>query len=68
MPGSGVRADNIKMLAEKTGCTEFHSSLRSRIKSNMKFVHAAFASSEESYSNNAIWPEQVRELRERLKS
>ncbi len=30
MPGSGVRKENIKMLAEKTGCVEFHSSLRGR--------------------------------------
>src|SRR5690606_29933543 len=30
MPGSGVRKENIKMLAAQTGCTEFHSSLRSK--------------------------------------
>ena len=35
MPGSGIRKENIKMLAEKTGCKEFHSSLRSKIKSKM---------------------------------
>ena len=35
MPGSGVRKENIKMLAEKTGCTEFHSSLRGKEKSKM---------------------------------
>jgi copper homeostasis protein len=32
MPGSGVRKENIKILAEKTGCNEFHSSLRSKKK------------------------------------
>jgi copper homeostasis protein len=32
LPGSGVRKDNIKMLAEKTGCIEFHSSLRGKQK------------------------------------
>lgn len=63
MPGSGVRKENIKMLAEKTGCTEFHSSLRSKTKSKMEFSHPAFENSEESYMNNAINPEEVRILR-----
>jgi len=66
MPGSGLRKENIKMLAEKTGCIEFHSSLRGKIKSPMQFVHPAFANSEESYSNNAISPDDVRSLREAL--
>jgi copper homeostasis protein len=63
MPGSGVRKENIKMLAEKTGCTEFHSSLRGRLKGNMEFIHPAFAGSEESYSNNHIDADEVRSLR-----
>lgn len=66
MPGSGVRKENIKMLAEKTGCVEFHSSLRSKTKSPMQFVHPGFEGSEESYLNNAIDVEEVRELREKL--
>lgn len=66
MPGSGVRKENIKMLAEKTGCTEFHSSLRGKAKSPMQFVHPAFANSEESYFNNAISPDEVRALRNAL--
>ncbi len=66
MPGSGVRKDNIKMLAEKTGCTEFHSSLRGKAKSPMQFIHPAFANSEESYFNNAISPSDVRSLRDAL--
>src|SRR6185503_4304953 len=68
MPGSGVRKENIKMLAEKTGCIEFHSSLRGKIKSPMQFVHPAFKNSEESYMNNFIDPVQVKELREALAS
>ncbi len=67
MPGSGVRKDNIKMIAEKTGCTEFHSSLRSKTKSPMQFLHPEFEKSEESYMNNAIYAEEVRELREKLR-
>src|SRR6186997_2497846 len=66
MPGSGVRKDNIKMLAEKTGCIEFHSSLRGKAKSPMQFIHPAFANSEESYSNNEISPDEVRALRNAL--
>ena len=66
MPGSGVRKENIKMLAEKTGCTEFHSSLRSKRKSSMEFIHPAFAGSEESYMNNNIEPEEVKALRKAL--
>jgi copper homeostasis protein len=67
MPGSGVRKENIRSLADQTGCTEFHSSLRGKVKSNMDFIHPAFASSQESYMNNAIDPEEVRELRNALK-
>ncbi|HUR66714.1 MAG TPA: copper homeostasis protein CutC, partial [Chitinophagaceae bacterium] len=66
MPGSGLRKENIKMIAKKTGCVEFHSSLRGKGKSNMQFVHPAFATSEESYMNNAIDPHEVRLLRDAL--
>jgi copper homeostasis protein len=66
MPGSGVRKDNIKMLAEKTACTEFHSSLRGKEKTKMGFIHPAFTDSAESYSNNAISPDEVRALRDSL--
>ena len=66
MPGSGVRKENIKMLAAKTGCIEFHSSLRGKTKSPMQFIHPAFANSEESYSNNEISPDEVRALRNAL--
>ena len=66
LPGSGVRKDNIKMLAEKTGCIEFHSSLRGKAKSPMQFIHPAFADSAESYSNNEISPNEVRALRNAL--
>ena len=66
MPGSGVRKENIKMLAEKTGCVEFHSSLRGKTKSPMQFVHPELANSEESFMNNAIDPADVRALRNSL--
>jgi copper homeostasis protein len=66
MPGSGVTKENIKLLAEKTGCTEFHASLRSKIKSPMQYVHPAFAGSEESYMHNAVDAIMVRELKQAL--
>lgn len=66
MPGSGVRQENIKMLAEKTGCTEFHSSLREKESSKMEFMHNAFKGSGESYMNNAIDTKEVIKLRREL--
>lgn len=68
MPGSGVREENIKELADKTGAVEFHSSLRSQQKTKMTFLHPAFAESEESYSNPAVDPSEVRALRNALLS
>jgi copper homeostasis protein len=66
MPGSGVRKENLKELALKTGATEFHSSLRGRSKTKMEFLHPAFAASEESYSNPSVDPEEVKALRKAL--
>lgn len=68
MPGSGIRKENIKELAEKTGAVEFHSSVRGSIKSEMEFVHPAFTQSTESYSNPAIDPIEVKALRNALYS
>jgi copper homeostasis protein len=68
MPGSGVRKENIKMLAEKTGCIEFHSSLRGKEKSKMEFIHPGFENSDESYFNNAIDPEDVKVLKNEMLS
>jgi len=67
MPGSGVRKENVKALADKTGCVEFHSSLRGKTKSKMQFIHPAFASSEESYSNNYIDAAEVKAFIEALR-
>ncbi len=38
MPGSGVRAANLALLAEKTGAREFHSSAATNALSKMKFT------------------------------
>lgn len=66
MPGSGVRKENISELHQKTGATEFHSSLRGKRKSNMNFLHPSFAGNEESYSNPFIDPQEVIALRKAL--
>jgi len=66
MPGSGVRKENIKELATATGAVEFHSSLRSRQKSSMEFIHPSFVLSAESYFNPSIDPEEVKALRRAL--
>jgi copper homeostasis protein len=66
MPGSGVRKENIKMIAEKTDCTEFHSSLRNKIVSGMEFMHPAFTDMEENYFNNYVDPEEVKALKNAL--
>ena len=66
MPGSGVRQENVKWLSEKTGCIEFHSSLRRRIPSNMEFMQPAFSGDNDSYLNNAIDVNDVRALRAAL--
>lgn len=66
MPGSGVRKENIKELAEKTGAKEFHSSLRGNKKSLMEFIQPSFADSKESYTNPSIDPEEVKALRNAL--
>ncbi|MGZ3923363.1 MAG: copper homeostasis protein CutC [Flavisolibacter sp.] len=66
MPGSGVRKDNIKELAEKTKAKEFHSSLRGKQKTKMDYIHPNFSNSPESYENPAIEASEVKALRDAL--
>lgn len=66
MPGSGVRKENIKTLAEKTGAVEFHTSLRNIKNSSMEYIHPAFNDSAESYINPYINTLDVQELRKAL--
>ena len=68
MPGSGVRAENVKELAEKTGATEFHSSLKATKDSDMQYRQPAFATSAESYSHAMIKADDVVQLRKALLS
>lgn len=48
MPGSGVRSNNIRHLADATGCTEFHTSLREKAASKMEFMTSAFQGDNEN--------------------
>ncbi len=66
LPGSGVRKENIKELAEKTGATEFHSSLKSFSKSKMNFIHPTFSGFEEEYQTASVEPKEVQALRKAL--
>jgi copper homeostasis protein len=68
MPGSGVRKENIRELAQKTGVKEFHSSLRGKQQSKMEFIHPDFEHSSESYTNPFIDPKEVKALRNALHS
>ena len=68
MPGSGVRKENIKEIARKTGAVEFHSSLRDQSRTQMNFIHLAFETSEESYINPFIDSREVKSLRKALEA
>jgi copper homeostasis protein len=59
MPGSGVRKENIKMIADKTGATEFHSSVKGQRRSGMEFIHSSF----DERLVNSIDPAEVKALR-----
>ncbi len=62
MPGSGVRKENIKMIADKTGAVEFHSSVKGQSASQMQFIHPSFNET----SNPGIDPAEVKALRSAL--
>lgn len=64
MPGSGVRKENIRELAEQTGAVEFHSSLRGKIESKMEYKQPNFSA--DDFFNPAIDPHEVKELRKAL--
>lgn len=65
MPGSGVRPENVVELAQATGASEFHASMRRRIASpvrhNASAVHLGDAGSDE-YARVVVRAEDVRRL------
>lgn len=66
MPGSGVRAENIKALAEGTGAVELHSSLKTTVQSAMQYKQPAFAAFAESYLHPTVQSNDVAALRRAL--
>ena len=54
MPGSGVRADNIVELAQKTGAVEFHTSARMNVDSKMNYANEGMKESLKSVAVNEI--------------
>ena len=66
MPGSGIKIENIKALAENSGAEEFHAALRATVKSKMEFLHPSFASPR-SYEHPEIIEDEVRSLKAELK-
>jgi copper homeostasis protein len=65
MPGSGVRADNIIELAQKTGAVEFHTSARMNIDSKMSYTNEAMKESLKSVSADA---DEIKTIIANLKS
>lgn len=59
MPGSGVRADNIALLAQQTGVAEFHSSARSPKDSEMNYLNAAM---NETLRTTLLNTQEVKEM------
>ncbi|WP_008582020.1 copper homeostasis protein CutC [Niabella soli] len=66
MPGSGVRANNVKQLVEITGCHEFHSSLREMIPSKMHYTVPAFENDRETVQHSGINPAAVAAFKKAL--
>jgi copper homeostasis protein len=65
MPGSGVRADNIIELAQKTGAIEFHTSARINIDSKMNYTNEGMKESLKSVSADV---DEIKNIIANLKS
>ena len=65
MPGSGVRADNIVELAQKTGAVEFHTSARINIESKMSYTNEAM---KESLKSVTVDADEIKAIITNLKS
>jgi copper homeostasis protein len=66
MPGSGIRKENVAVVASKTGATELHSSLRTKIKSKMEFRHPTFL--EDSFEHYSVVADDVNALCEAIRN
>ena len=63
MPGSGVRSNNIKELADYTGATELHSSARKNIDSAMEFVNESM---QENLQNISVDIDEIKKMKEEI--
>jgi copper homeostasis protein len=61
MPGSGVRSDNIKALAEFTGVKELHSSARKNVDSKMEFINAGM---NENLQNISVDEDEIKQMKQ----
>jgi copper homeostasis protein len=65
MPGSGLKKENIRTVAELTGAEEFHAALRNIVRSKMEFVRPSFLSPG-NYEQPGILEEDVRAFKQEL--
>ena len=65
MPGSGIRADNILSIANKTGADEFHSSSRKMMSSKMEYINPAM---KEGLQYTGIDEDEIKKMSTLLKS
>jgi copper homeostasis protein len=63
MPGSGVRSNNIKQLADYTGATELHSSARKNIISEMEFINENM---HETLQNISVDGDEIKKMKAAL--
>lgn len=65
MPGSGVHPDNVRQLRDRTGCREFHASMREPEPSRMDFFPPAFQGHAEN-DHFTVQAAAVRKLKAQL--
>lgn len=65
MPGSGVRPENIRELAQKTGAREFHASLRRQAPSRMEYLNPAFKP-QDGYTYATVDADDIKALQNAL--
>ncbi len=63
MPGSGIRSNNIKMLADFTGVNELHSSARKNVDSEMEFINMDM---NEGLQNISVDENEIRKMKAAL--
>ena len=63
MPGSGVRSENISLLANDTGAVEFHSSARMNIDSKMQYLQSSM---QENLTDITVDQMEIRRMKEMM--